>query len=150
MTHMESLEAAEVLRGHTEALFGDLTALQKQLMQALRDRPGQRRGGDILGRLRAAMWAREVHSLWLSPAEGRRLLQEAAVLGAFLRDSEAEVQAQQRFPILSPNRPLYDAADYGDWGGGDDADDGDGGGGGGRDPSGAPSGPGGITAPSTD
>lgn len=82
-------EVSALVERQTQALFGDVKALQRQMQEAVGAGVGSVE--DLLHRVESAIAEKRVETVEMSAATQRRAVLEAVAFGSFLRDVEDSV-----------------------------------------------------------
>ena len=98
-------QVARVLTEYSTALMGDVTRLQTQLNEAMKERRPSMTFVEFKECMNALVKDRAVDTVDLCMRDQRRILLEAIAVGAYLRDAEDEITALSNKLLLTPNLP---------------------------------------------
>ena len=92
------MESAQLTERQTQALFGDIKGLQRDMQEAV----GQDASSmeEIMARVREAVAEGKVESVVMTVGTQRRAVLEAVAYGCFLRDVERWVDSE--YELLTP------------------------------------------------
>lgn len=108
MARLVTVESAQLTERQTQALFGDIKALQRDMQEAV----GQDAGSmeEIMARVQQAVADGKVESVVMTVGTQRRAVLEAVAYGCFLRDVESWVDGEWE-QLLTPVAAASTAGD---------------------------------------